>query len=150
MNNDNELTLKEINISINPAEIIHSLNEPFIILLTQSFPFLETMLRSHEIERRRKDIFPGLFGRKRETINPTVKAFEDVRRLFRLYVPIMDENLRKTLNAQKGLNELVLSKKEKISPVIEEIIEIIIEKKVDEYLAKNFALLTGGNIKSVS
>jgi len=150
MNDNGDLNLKKINIGVDTSGIIRAINEPFILLIQESFRFQERRNREYIIEKRKEDIIPGFLSRRKRPGKPIGKALRDTKKFFNHYNSVIQENIRSLAAIQKGTHKIAFGGNGKVPSINDEEIEQLMDRKIEERFEGIVAILTNGNRDNIS
>jgi len=145
MSDNSGMNFKKININVDISDMMRVINEPFNMMLEESFRFQERRNREYIIEKRKEDIIPGFLRGRKKSIKPVEMAFRDTQKFISNYTTVIVENIKTIGAIQKGTNEIALRDNGNSL----EAIEMLIDRKIEERMRVVFATLTNGSKENV-
>jgi len=146
MSDNSGMNFKKININVDISDMMRVINEPFNMMLEESFRFQERRNREYIIEKRKEDIIPGFLRGRKKSLKPVEMAFRDTQKFISNYTTVIVENIKTIGAIQKGTNEIALRDNGNSL----EAIEMLIDRKIEERMRGILAILTNGNRDNIS
>jgi len=146
MSDNSGMNFKKININVDISDMMRVINEPFNMMLEESFRFQERRNREYVIEKRKEDIIPGFLRGRKKSLKPVEMAFRDTQKFISNYTTVIVENIKTIGAIQKGTNEIALRDNGNSL----EAIEMLIDRKIEERMRGILAILTNGNRDNIS